>query len=105
MEEGFTISCVCLYSLTDLVLTSSISGRHACPSEEVTFTCTAQVTVLFWGYEAFGERALHYLSPPFRGNFRAEIVSYDRNQPELLSFISELSCNCLTQWNHSYMHK
>ena len=86
MEERFTISC--LYSLTGLVLTSSISRRNACPSEEVTFTCTAPETTLFWGNEAFGERTMHYTSPPSRGDFRAEIVSYDRNQSCLVSSLS-----------------
>ena len=88
MEEEFTISCVCLYSFTGLVLTSSISGRNACPWEEVTFTCTAQGTAVFWGNEVFGERTMHYTSAPSRGDFRAEIVSYDRNQSCLVSSLS-----------------
>ena len=74
--------------LTDLALTSSISGRNACPSEEVTFTCTSQGTVLFWGNEAFGVLTMHYMSPPSRGEFRTEIVSYDRNQSCLVSSLS-----------------
>ena len=69
-------------------MTSSISGRNACLSVEVTFTCTAQGTVLFWINEAFGEITMHYLSPPSRGEFRAEIVSYDRNQNCLVSSLS-----------------
>ena len=70
----------------DLVLTSSISGRNACPSEEVIFTCTAQGTALFWRNEAFGERPMHYTSAPSRGEeFIAEIVSYDRDQNCLVS--------------------
>ena len=80
----------------DLVLTSSISGRNACPSEEVTFTCTAQGTAVFWGNEAFGELTMHYISPPTRGEFTTEIVSYDRNQSCLvssLSFRANASCN------------
>ena len=77
-----------LYSLTGLVLTSSISGRNACPSEEVTFTCTAQGTALFWGNYEFGEKTMHYTSPRSRGDFRAEIVSYDRNQSCLVSSLS-----------------
>ena len=77
-----------LYSLTGLVLTSSVSGRNACPSEEVTFTCTAQGPALFWGNEAFGEKTMHYTSPRSRGEFRAEIVSYDRNQNCLVSSLS-----------------
>ena len=78
------------YLFTDigLVLTSSISGRNACPSEEVTFTCTAQGPAVFWGNEAFGEKTMHYTSPPSRGNFRAKIVSYDRNQSCLVSTLS-----------------
>ena len=72
----------------DLVLTSSISGRNACPSEKVTFICTAQGPAVFWRNEAFGERAMHYTSPPSRGEFRAEIVSYDRNQSCLVSSLS-----------------
>ena len=71
----------------DLVLTSSITGRNACPSEEVTFTCTAQGTTLFWGNEEFGEKTMQYTSAPstLRDEFRAEIVSYDRNQNCLVS--------------------
>ena len=76
------------YSLTGLVLTSSVSGRNACPSEEVTFTCTTQGTALFWGNEAFGEKTMHYMSFPTRGKFRAEIVRYDRNQSCLVSSLS-----------------
>ena len=58
-----------------LVLTSSISGRNACPSEVVTFT--AQGTVVFW--HVHGEKTMHYTSAPFtlRDEFRAEIVSYN----------------------------
>ena len=72
-------------TLDQVSLTSSISGRNACPSEEVTFTCTAQGPALFWGNEAFGERTMHYESAPSSGDFRAEIVSYDRNQSCLVS--------------------
>ena len=73
----------------DLVLTSSISGRNACPSEEVIFTCTAQGDALFWRNEAFGERPMHYTSALSRGEeFTAEIVSYDRNQNCLVSSLS-----------------
>ena len=75
-------------NLDQVILTSSISGRNACPSEEVTFTCTTQGTALFWRSEAFGERTMHYTSPPSRGEFRAEIVSYDRNQNCLVSSLS-----------------
>ena len=88
IEEEFTISCVCLYSLTGLVLTSSISGRNACLSEEVTFTCTAQTTAVFWGNDEFGEKTMHYTSPHSGEEFRAEIVSYDRNQSCLVSSLS-----------------
>ena len=70
----------------DLVLTSSISGRNACPSEEVTLTCTAQGTALYWGNEAFGEKTIHQTSAPSRGEFTAKIVSY--NQSCLVSSLS-----------------
>ena len=82
------ISCSLILFLTGLVLTSSTSGRNACLSEEVTFTCTAQGTALFWGNEAFGEKTMHYTSPRSGGEFRAEIVSYDRNQNCLVSSLS-----------------
>ena len=75
-------------TLDQVSLTSSISGRHACPSEEVIFTCTAQTTAVFWGNEAFGEKTMHYTSPRSGGDFRAEIVSYDRNQSCLVSSLS-----------------
>ena len=75
-------------TLDQVRLTSSISGRNACLSEEVTFTCTAQGDALFWGHKAFGEKTMHYTSPPSRGEFRAEIVSYDRNQNCLVSSLS-----------------
>ena len=75
-------------TLDQVSLTSSISGRNACPSEEVTFTCTVQGPAIFWGNEAFGEITMHYKSPPSRGDFRAEIVSYDGNQSCLVSSLS-----------------
>ena len=77
-----------LFTDVGLVLTSSISGRNACPMEEVTFTCTVQTTAVFWGNEEFGEKTMHYTSPPSRGEFTAEIVSYDRNQSCLVSTLS-----------------
>ena len=75
-------------TLDQVILTSSISGRNACLSEEVNFTCTAQGTALFWIGEGFGEITLHYTSAPFtlRDEFRAEIVSY--NQSCLVSSLS-----------------
>ena len=79
---------VCWYFVPGLVLTRSIFGRNACPSEEVTLTCTAQGIALFWRNEAFGELTMHYTSPPSRGEFRAKIVSYDRNQSCLVSSLS-----------------
>ena len=85
---GVCLYCLFTDTLDQVSLTSSISGRNACPSEEVTFTCTAQTTAVFWGYEGFGERTMHYTSPPSRGDFRAEIVSYDRNQSCLVSSLS-----------------
>ena len=75
-------------TLDQVSLTSSISGRNACPSGEVTFTCTAQGNALFWGNDKFGEMTLHYKSPTSRGDFRAEIVSYDGNQSCLVSSLS-----------------
>ena len=76
------------YTLDQVSLTSSISGRNACPSEEVNFTCTAQGDAVFWRSEAFGEISMHYTSASSRGDFRAEIVSYDRNQSCLVSSLS-----------------
>ena len=82
---------VCLYYLLlldEIRLTDSISGRNACPSEEVTFTCTAQTTAVFWGNDEFGEKTMYYTSPRSGEEFRAEIVSYDRNQSCLVSSLS-----------------
>ena len=90
------LSYIILHKLCSLVLTSSISGRSACLSEEVTFTCTAQTTAVFGENGAFGAITMHCKSPRSVEEFRAEIVSYGR---------PEFSCNCLTQWNHSYMQK
>ena len=76
-------------TLDQVILTSSISGRNACLSEKVTFTCTAQGDALFWRNEAFGEKTMHYMSSaPFKGEFTTEIVSYDRNQSCLVSSLS-----------------
>ena len=75
-------------TLDQVRLTSSISGRNACLLEEVNFTCTVQGNALFWRNEAFGEITMHYTSAPSRGEFRAEIVSYDRNQSCLVSSMS-----------------
>ena len=36
----------------------------------------------------FGEKTMHYTSPRSRGDFRAEIVSYDGNQNCLVSSLS-----------------
>ena len=72
----------------DLVLTSSISGRNACPSEEVTFTCTARGDALFWGNEVFGKKTMHHTSASSTGEFTAKIVSYDRSQNCLVSSLS-----------------
>ena len=86
------------YLFTDvgLVLTSSISGRNACLSEEVTFTCTAQTDAVFWVNKEIGEKTMHYTSAPSGGDFRAEIVSYDRNQSCL---VSSLSFNAIASRN------
>ena len=75
------IRCACRTGilLVQVSLTSSISGRNACLSVEVTFTCTAQTTAVFCENKAFGERTMHYTSSPSRGDFRAEIVSYEQN--------------------------
>ena len=76
-------------TLDQVRLTSSISGRNACPSEKVNFTCTAQGDALFWRNEAFEEITMQYMSPFSRGeNFRAEIVRYGRNQSCLVSSLS-----------------
>ena len=78
-----------LIFVSGLVLTSSISGRNACLSEEVTFTCTADEDALSGEmHEAFGELTMHYTTPPSRGEFRAKIVSYDSNQNCLVSSLS-----------------
>ena len=69
-------------------LTNSVIGRNACPSEKVTFTCTAQTTAVFWGNDEFGGKTMHYTSPHSGGDFRAEVVSYDRNQSCLVSSLS-----------------
>ena len=76
---GVYLYCLFTDTLDQVKLTTSISGRNACLSEKVTFTCTAQGTALFWRNEAFGERTMHYMSPPSRGKFKAEIVSYNQN--------------------------
>ena len=83
---GVYLYCLFTDTLDKVRLTSSISGRNACLSENVTFTCTADRDALFWGNEAFGEITMHYTSPPSRGEFRAEIVSY--NQSCLVSSLS-----------------
>ena len=75
-------------TLDQVRLTSSISGRNACPSEEVNLTCTAQGEALFWRSEAFEEKAMHYMSAPSTGEFTAKFVSYDRNQSCLVSSLS-----------------
>ena len=75
-------------TLDQVSLTSSISGRSTCPSEEVNLTCIAQGTALFWRNEAFGEKTMYYSSAPSTGEFTAEIVSYDRNQSCLVSSLS-----------------
>ena len=58
--------------------------------DQVTLTCSAQGTVLFWRSEAFGEITMHNASAPtiYREQFRAEIVSYDKNQSCLVSSLS-----------------
>ena len=75
-------------TLDQVRLTSSISGRDACLSEEINFTCTAQGTALFWGNEAFGEKTMLNKSAPSTGEFTTEIVSYDRSQKCLVSSLS-----------------
>ena len=73
-----------------LTLTSSVTGRHACLSEEVTFTCTARGHTIFWENEGFGEITMSYLSPPSRerGHFRAAVESYDFNNNCLVSSLT-----------------
>ena len=75
-------------TLDQVSLTSSISGRNACLSEEVNFTCTAQGTALFWIGEGFGERTMLNSSARSTGEFTTEIVSYDRSQNCLVSSLS-----------------
>ena len=75
-------------TLDQVSLTSSISGRNACPSEEVTFTCTAQGPALFWGNEEVGEITVHNQSPPSRGSFQAVVVGYNSSQNCLVSSLS-----------------
>ena len=74
--------------ISGLRLTSSVTGRHACPSEEVTFTCTARGHVIFWGNEGFGEITVHNRSSPTRGKFRAAVESYEFNNNCLVSSLS-----------------
>ena len=86
---GVFLYCLFTDTLDQVRLTSSISGRNACLSEEVTFTCTVQGDTLFWRNEAFGELTVHYTSSLTRGeDFRSEIVRYDRNQNCLVSSLS-----------------
>ena len=96
---GLFLYYLFIATLDQVSLTSSIPGRNACLSEEVNLTCTAQGEALFWRNEAFEEKAMHYTSPPSRGRFKTEIVSYDRNQSCLvssLSFRATASCNGTT---------
>ena len=79
------ISMNWLLLLDEIRLTDSISGRNACPMEEVTST---QRPALFWRNEGFGEWTMHYTSATSWGEFRAEIMSYDRNQSCLVSSLS-----------------
>ena len=76
------------YRFSGLTLTSSVAGRHACLSEVVTFTCTAQGHIIFWGNEEFGEITVHYLSPPTRGQFQAVVENYDFNNNCLVSSLT-----------------
>ena len=82
------ICIICSLTLDQVSLTSNISGRNACPLEEVTFTCTAQGHTLFWRNEEVGEITVHYLSSPYRGNFQAVVVSYNRSQDCLVSSLN-----------------
>ena len=88
MHQVCILWFVVLVILGQVSLTSSISGRNACPSELVILTCTAQGTAVHWGSEAFREKTMHYTRPPYTGEFRAEIVSYDGNQNCLVSSLS-----------------
>ena len=89
MHQVCILWFVVLVILGQVSLTSSISGRNACPSELVILTCTAQGTAVHWGSEAFGEKTMHYTRPPYtREEFTARIVSYDRNQSCLVSSLS-----------------
>ena len=75
-------------TLGQVSLISSISGRNACPSEEVIFTCTAQGTAVFWASAAFGEKVIGRTSAPSTGDFTAKRVSYNRTQNCLISSLS-----------------
>ena len=85
---GVFLYCLFTDTLDQVRLTSSISGRNACLSEEVTFTCTVQGDALFWRNEAFEEITMQYMSTFSRVGFSAEIVSYDQNQSCLVSSLN-----------------
>ena len=65
-----------LIFVSGLVLTSNISGKNACLSEEVTFTCTADEDALSGEiHEAFGELTMHYTTPPSIGFIHRRVVN------------------------------
>jgi len=81
------VCCIVIIFL-GLTLSSSTSGRNACLSEEVTFTCTAQGEAVFWGNEEFGEITMHFQSAPSRGQFRVIVVDYDSHHNCLVSSLT-----------------
>ena len=94
---GVYLYCLFTDTLDQVKLTTSISGRNACLSEKVTFTCTAQGTALFWGNEAFGEITVYYTSATSMVGFSAEIVSYNQScLVSSLSFLATALCNRTT---------
>ena len=70
-------------------MSSSVSGRNACLSEEVIFTCTARGHGIFWWSEGVGEIRVHYRSSPqLTGHLRAAVESYDIRRNCLVSSLT-----------------
>ena len=70
-------------------MSSSVTGRNACLSEKVTFTCTARGYGLYWWIEGVGELRVHHTSyPQLAGDIRAAVKSYDFNRNCLVSSLS-----------------
>ena len=61
-------------------MSSSVTGRNACLSEKVTFTCTARAYGLYWWIEGVGEIRVHHTSyPQLAGDIRAVVKNFNRN--------------------------